>query len=297
MKKDTTILNELRELSPVVASVGNACPYQVPQGYFEELPVQLMLKIAVQEKAGEDPTVNFSKDNVYDVPQGYFDSLAGNIMNRIRSEEAAAKADEPDFSSPVWKMLSKETPYQVPAGYFTDSADNIVAGAKAIAFVNDELENLSPLMSSLRHKEVYQIPAGYFNQFAGTVLAKLQEKQGGKVVSMGFTRKMFRYAAAAVITAVVATGAWMFVKPGSTVTPVSPATENITRTDIPELKNISDDEILNFANDVPAVADTSILVSGEGEMTNKDAKDLLANISDEELQHYAEQHLETPITN
>lgn len=295
MKKDTTILNELRELSPVVASVGNACPYQVPEGYFEQLPVQVMLKIAVQEKAGEDPMVNFSKNNVYDVPQGYFDSLAGNIINRIRREETAASADEPDFSSPVWKMLSKAMPYEVPQGYFNDSADNILAGAKAIAFVNDELENLSPLMSSLRHKEAYQVPEGYFDQFAGTVLAKLQGKQGGKVLSLGFTRKLFRYAAAAVITAVVATGAWMYFKPAA----VAPATDVAVagKTDIPELKNISDDEILNFTNDEPAVADTSIVVSGEGEMTSKDAKDLLANISDEELQQYAEQHLETPITN
>lgn len=291
MKKDTTILNELRELSPVVASVGNACPYQVPQGYFEQLPVQVMLKIAVREKAGEDPTVNISKDNVYEVPQGYFDSLAGTIMSRIRSEEAAAKADEPDFSAPVWKMLGKKMPYQVPQGYFTDSADNILAGVQAIAFVNDELENLSPLMSSLRHKEVYEVPAGYFDQFAGTVLEKVQEKQAGKVISMGFTRKLFRYAAAAVITAVLATGAWMYFKPAAPVT----APESVAS--LSELKNISDDEILNFANNLPSVADTSILVSGEGEMTTKDAKELLANISDEELQQYADQHLETPITN
>lgn len=329
MENSNTILNELKEISAVVAGIGQQQPYVVPVGYFDSLPLQLMLRIGLEENAGTDPIINISKDNVYQAPAGYFnqladniltrikeeeagiapvvnitkdniyqapagyfDGLAGSILNRIKEEEEGQQLQEPDFSSALWQQLGKKTPFTVPEGYFTEFSDNIVAGAKAIEFVNEELENLSPLMTGLKTKQVYEVPAGYFDANATAILQKLNNGSGsGKVISIGFGRKMMRYAAAAVVAGLMLVAGYMYTgktKPGA-ATPGA----------LPELAKVTDQEIESFLNNNTAsVADTSSIVTADDEISDKDSKDLLANISDEELQHYAEQqHLETPITN
>jgi hypothetical protein len=330
MENSNTILNELKEISAVVAGIGQQQPYTVPEGYFDSLPMQLMLRIGLEEKAGADPVLNISKDNVYQAPAGYFDNLAGNILKRVKEEEASADPvvnitkdnayqapagyfdglagnilnrikeeedgqhlQEPDLSSALWQQLGKKNPFTIPEGYFNEFSDNIVAGAKAIAFVNEALENLSPLMTSLKTKQVYEVPNGYFEANAAAILKKLNEQPVGKVISVGFGRKMMRYAAAAVVAGVLLVAGYMYT--GNT----KPAVP--TAGDVPgELAKASDQEIENFLNNNTAsVADTSTIVTADDEMSDKDSKDLLANISDEELQHYLEQYGSNPnaITN
>ena len=114
MEKNNTILNELRDISPVVASISNQQVYTVPDGYFEGLATQLMLHITVAEKAGVDPVLDINKNNVYQVPEGYFDTLAGNILNLIKTEEESKQLEEPNFSSPLWQQIGKKNPFSLP---------------------------------------------------------------------------------------------------------------------------------------------------------------------------------------
>lgn len=328
MENSNTILNELKEISAAVAGIGQQQPYTVPEGYFDSLPMQLMLRIGLEEKAGTDPVLNISKDNVYQVTAGYFDNLARSILNRVKEEEAGAdpvvnitkdnmyqapagyfdglagnilsrikeedgrQLQEPDLSSALWQQLGKKNPFTVPEGYFNDFSDNIVAGAKAIEFVNEALENLSPLMTSLKTKQVYEVPNGYFEANAAAILQKLNAP-AGKVISIGFGRKMMRYAAAAVVAGLVLVAGYMYT--GNTK-PTVPAPGDVPG----ELAKATDQEIENFLNNNTAsVADTSSIVTADDEISEKDSKDLLANISDEELQHYLEQYGSNPnaITN
>lgn len=336
MEKNNPILNELKEISPLVAAIGKQQVYSAPAGYFDELAIQVVLRIAIEEKAGMDPVLNISKENVYQVPQGYFEGLAGNIMNliktqqtekagaadpdpatgftkenayqvpqgyfdglagtimnRIKAQEAESSKEELELLSPVLSQIGKKHPFTSPEGYFNDISDNIIAGVKAIDFVNEELENLSPVMLGLKSRQVYEVPDGYFEHTAATFLDKAKQQQPAKVISIGFGKKIMRYAAAAVVTAVIATGSWIYFKP-------APSTTTDTLAGIVDkLKHASDDEIINFSeNNTASVADTSTLIPTDGDISANDSKDLLANISDEELQQYAaDQHIETPITN
>jgi hypothetical protein len=292
MDNNNIILNELKEISPVVAAIGNQLPYTVPQGYFDDFSAQLMLRIAIEEKGGTDPVLQINKDNVYQVPTGYFENLAGNIINRIKAQEIENPREELELLSPLIGQIGKKNPFSSPEGYFNEFSDNIIAGVKAIDFVNDELENLSPLMAGLKNKQVYEVPDGYFETTTAAILQKAKQQQPAKVISIGFGKKIMRYAAAAVITAVIATGSWIYFKPA--------ATNPDTIAGIMEkVKKASDDEILNYTeNSTASVADTSTIIGTDDDISNNDSKDLLANISDEELQQYAtDQHLETPITN
>ncbi len=331
MSNINPILHELKDISPVVAAIGHQPTYTVPQGYFEGLATHVMLRIAIEEKAGTDPVLNISKDNLYQVPQGYFDGLAasvlnriktqetdkqtaepaldinkdnlyevpkgyfdglaGNIINRIKAQETENPKEEIELLSPLLGGIGKKNPFVTPEGYFNDISDNIVAGVKAIDFVNEELENLSPVMLALKDKQVYEVPAGYFDNTVDVILKKVRNQQPAKAISIGFGKKMMRYAAAAVVTGLIATGAWMYFKPTAPADTIASIEQGI--------KKATDAEILNFSEiSTASMAEADTTAATAGDITEKDSKDLLANISDEELQQYAtDQHLETPITN
>lgn len=238
MENRNTILNELKEISPVVAQAG-----------FE---------------------------NPYDVPQGYFDNFAAILLQRIKAGEASTAKEELETLSPLLSGLSKKTPFSAPAGYFDELTDNAVAGAKAIDFVNGELENLSPLMSSLKGKNVYEVPAGYFEQLPAQMLQKAKS-QPAKVVSMNFTRKVVRYAAAAVVAGLIVAAAWMYM--GS----------KETEPGLAGIELISDEALENYVeNQVVSLAETTI-IAANAEIEAEDLKDMLADVSDEELQKYVDQ--------
>jgi hypothetical protein len=319
------ILNEVHGISPVVANIGNQVPYEVPQGYFEELagkvieqvdagtvdavylnignqPIyevpqgyfqELAGKIMDRIKAGDETSLTAGKDNVYEVPEGYFDGFAASMLNKVKALEATSPKEELSFLSPLLNQAEKKTPFAAPDGYFNELANNVVAGVQAIEFVNGELENLSPLMSSLKTKQVFEAPKGYFEQLPAIILSKVKQP-AGKVVSMSFGKRVMRYAAAAVVIGLVAIGGWMISKQGNIV----PETAKV---DVPKVvKTATDEELINSAENI---ANATILadvntVSADAE---EDAKDLFANVTDDELQKYLEEHgsvaVNNPVTN
>lgn len=287
-------------MSPLVAAIGKQPVYAVPEGYFENLPVQVMLRIAIEEKAGADPVLSINKDTPYNAPEGYFDNLAGQILNRIKAQESGNAKDELALLSPLLGQIGKANPFTAPEGYFTDISENIVSGVKAIEFVNGELENLSPLMLGLRNKTVYEVPKDYFEKMPGLILKKAKEQQPARIISFG--RKYMRYAAAAVVTSIIALSAFLYFGK-TTHDDLASNQSKSTVLDSAGLAKIPDQEIESFLDNnstslayIGTDADTTDALSSDASNSN-DTKDLLANISDEELQKYVDQHSNTPITN
>ena len=283
MENRINIVNEMMELSPVLAQMKPVLPYEVPQGYFDRLP-EKMLDLAL---ASQDAPALFdnNKLNPYNLPNGYFENLADTILNRIRAAEAGSANEEIEALSPVLSKLNKQSPYQVPANYFAELADNIADGAKAIQVVNDELENLSPLMNNLKGKNVYAVPVGYFESLADSVLAKAKQQQPSKVISISFKRKMIQYASAAIVAGLIVTAGFIyFTQPAKpTDTPVE---ESVAK----DLKNTSDAELFNFIeSEDNTVDETAATATASEEIATIDMKDMLADVSDDELQQYIEE--------
>ncbi len=277
------------ELSPVLAQNNPVTPYEVPQGYFENLPEAILSRVQSEEAS---PVLPASKQNPYSVPSGYFENLADTLLNRVKAEKASSAKEEIEALSPVLGKLNKTTPYSLPNGYFEDLATNITDGAKAIELVNEELENLSPLMIGLKSNNVYEAPEGYFDSLATTLLAKVKQQQPAKVVSMNFSRKIMRYAAAAVIVGVVFVAGWFI----NTVGPASATEERIAKELNEKVKKVSDDELIKFFEDAnTAIDDNTVAAIPSTEIDAADMKDMLADISDEELQQYLEER--TPENN
>ncbi len=136
--------------------------------------------------------------NAFTVPAGYFDHLADDVLAAL-----GLKCEE-------------ELPgQQVPEGYFDGLADSILSKirtAEAAETAGGETKRLSPLLHGLQQKRVYTVPEGYFE---GLATAILQKRGGGpaKLVGMKWRSRILKYAAAAVITGVMALGAVRFMVP------------------------------------------------------------------------------------
>jgi hypothetical protein len=277
-------------LSPALQKAGNN-PYQVPQGYFEGLADQLLQRVKANDGT-LSPALQQAGNNPYQVPQGYFDNLPATILNRIKAEQADNANDELEILSPLLSGISKKSPFSAPAGYFDELTENAIAGAQAIEFVNGELENLSPLMNSLRKENVYEVPADYFEQLPGQVLNAVKAQEPAKVVSIGFGRRMLGYAAAAVVAGIIVVAGWLFIdnKQGNIKSSDNTPGTEVAKSD---LDSISDDILEKYLeNQLAAPAETAVAAtnSNDANIDASDMKDMLADVSDEDLQQYLEKY-------
>jgi hypothetical protein len=287
MNKASTILNELKELSPAVAAINRQLPYQVPAGYFDTLADTINTRIVNGASLPET-----GKENPYQAPEGYFDSLAANIMNRIKATEAGSPREELSFLSPVLNNLDKKFPFSNPVEYFEELPENVVAGIKAVDFVNEELENLSPLMNGLKGKQVYEVPANYFDIVPGIVLDRIKQ-QNALVVVVDFRKRMFRYAAAAVVIGIMAWGAWMYSGKPAEIKPIVKNSPVLTPDSVSSelVKTLSDSDLVSLA-DNPVFSATETTDIALDEWTTGDTNELLGDLSDEVLEQYLDQQAE-----
>src|SRR5688572_113893 len=200
----------------------------------------------LNELKGLESTLgNYNPPNVYEVPNGYFEQLPARILNRIRALEATDADEELNYLSGLLSNVSKEMPYTVPAGFFQNPGDDIMQ--KINEHTNhetskEEIKNLSPLLDSLKDKNPYSVPAGYFESLATKVVRKdsLGEKEGAKVISIT-RRRWYRLAVAAVFIGVVAISGLLFIKtePDPKKNPGKWISNNVT-------KKVSEEKIDEF---------------------------------------------------
>jgi hypothetical protein len=120
----TQRVNILKELSELGITALNSTPvnvYEVPAGYFDNFPGNLMKHIKSEELKNELPAMlaDISKELPYSVAAGYFDGLEERLMQAVReSADYQTAREELQSLSPLLTELKKENTYEVPAGYF-----------------------------------------------------------------------------------------------------------------------------------------------------------------------------------
>ncbi|MBI3138059.1 MAG: hypothetical protein HYZ15_05710 [Sphingobacteriales bacterium] len=218
------------------------------------------------------------RENVYVVPAGYFEGLAEQVLRRIRATESATAGEELGHLSPLLGRLPKTMPYSVPAGYFESLESTLVSVSMyGEQEAKEELENISPLLSGLKKEMPYQVPAGYFDRVSTPATAN---KPAAKLFSLGDSRKWFRYAAAAVVTGVIATTVVHFSSKSSSIDPnldshawVKKNTEKIKTDNIEELIQLTK-EVENNGQESIAAAEPRI----------KEVKELIKDVPETEIQ-------------
>jgi hypothetical protein len=245
MENSNDILNELNDLSPVIAAMEKVNVFTVPEGYFQSLELDIML--AVKEDSGllnniDTPVLN-------DVPQGYFESLAGNILNKIKALDETN--EELKELSPVLHNLPQQNVFSVPQGYFESFSANVLSKINTIENADEELNILSPMLAAVKNKNVFTVPEGYFEEMPAMILNAVTPQQA-RVVSMGkrTAATFIKYAVAAVFTGAMAMGVYKFIAP-PVVTAEDPTVavgKQIAKENKfdEELSKVTDDDIIKY---------------------------------------------------
>ncbi len=116
MNPNNNILQELIEISPVVANLSKNNVYTTPPNYFTNLENEILLKL------NPIGLLSSSKANTYDTPNGYFTNLAENIVNKVKQANYTKNevAEELQIVAPFLNTISKENVYTVNNQYFNN---------------------------------------------------------------------------------------------------------------------------------------------------------------------------------
>jgi len=220
-----------------------------------------------------DTLANIRHINTYTTPPGYFDNLADEVISKIK-----LPATEAPFSLP-------------PVQYFDGLADSILQKIKkenaipVLTEVQKELEETEPLLNSIPKVNVYSVPQGYFDTFSVDLPSI---KQPASVVPLRHPAVWIKYAAAAVIAGIIATGAWLFINGNNGA---SQSLYTFTTNYKQQLANVPDSEISEYLDNPSPDAD---ILSASQDINVTDTKsflrELLNNVSDKELQNYIKEN-------
>ena len=217
--------------------------------------------------------------NVYAVPAGYFDDLAQSVLKRIKALETNDAKVELGYLSPLLGSMTKEMPYAVPADYFNRLA-NVVSSIPQTSHhqqtAQEELETMSPLLSRLKKEMPYKVPDGYFENTTDFITT-VNNKPAVKVVSFS-RRSWVRYAAAAVVTGIIALSGFLIFNKPQSVEPGSKVLVKFTK-DVNKMDEAQKDNLIDFI-DAGLQGDESAQTNAANE---KEIKELLKGVSDKEL--------------
>ena len=293
MQSKKEILEELGQLSMMVAGISRQMPFEVPEGYFLGFP-EKMLRLLAEDTADADLAPEWGKGPALSVPSGYFEGFASRMMDRIKAELGEQPLDisnevghdvsaELAAISPFLSQIDKKTPFQAPAGYFET--------LEAAPVIPEE--TLSPLMAGLKNQPTYQVPEGYFETFPEILSTRVQPAAAApaKVISMNRSRKVWwQYSAAAVVVGFIFTIGWLRLhapvsKPGLTGPDVTQGLAKVSDQDIESYLDNQDNHIAQIQQD-DAVGNSIASL----EFSDNDIKSFLGDLSDNELTQYMEEH-------
>jgi len=239
----------------------------------------------------ESSLSNHTPQNIYEVPHEYFEGFATHLLNKIKALEARDASGELKALSPLLAGIRKQNPYSVPDGYFTSMEQKMAESIQQhpdYQTADEELNAISPLLNGLNKKTPYFIPEGYFENLGTEISKNPNKKTGAKIVSLT-SRRLYRYAAAAVITGIILMAGVLYLNQqnhqNNNPVEAGKAWAKIEK----QVEKISDKELKDFVqltntNDLSTqdnVANTSI--------ASEDVNNLLKDISDKELQEFLDQ--------
>ncbi|MBN8699354.1 MAG: hypothetical protein J0L54_07060 [Chitinophagales bacterium] len=123
MENSNNILQEIQEISPLIAAIEKRNVFTVPDGYFDWVSENVFSAIKY------DDAVVFNNQSGH-IPQGYFDGLAESIMTRIKTVGNESAGDELRILSPMLYSVQNENVFTVPDGYFDTFHDVILDKVK-----------------------------------------------------------------------------------------------------------------------------------------------------------------------
>lgn len=96
----------MNEDSKILMGLKNNQTYQIPQGYFESLAANILLRVKSQSRT-------------FVTPNNYFHNLANNILAKVKVENKSEVYTELQQIAPLLNTISKNnSTYKLPENYF-----------------------------------------------------------------------------------------------------------------------------------------------------------------------------------
>jgi hypothetical protein len=129
MENKSNNIEELKDIAPAVADLGNHNLYSVPSSYFDSLADSILCLIRLTDVRSINP---------YSVPDGYFDTLADSITAKIELTSANEIYDELSQIAPLLNTVNKTNVFSVPTNYFENFSISAIekSAVKVIPFGN-----------------------------------------------------------------------------------------------------------------------------------------------------------------
>lgn len=122
MQTNLEILNELREISPILAEIPKVNIQTVPAGYFNRLEE----RICINSLLHQNETKEYFNQEKPGVPSGYFETLSDSILSKIKEKEST----ESEETYPLLDSLKNKNVFKLPVGYFDELSEKVVAKAR-----------------------------------------------------------------------------------------------------------------------------------------------------------------------
>lgn len=216
------------------------------------------------------PLANIEKKNVYLVAPAYFNALAEEILHKIKTNA------ERDYN------FTTAIPYKVEEGYFDNLSNNILQKIKAsstkLNVVSEELHQIAPLLNTISKAPVYNVPSGYFDNLK----VPFGDKPQAKVISL--SKRIIKYAAAAVITGIVAFGSYVAMENNADTSKEQAV--NVA------VRNLKDEEIIDYLKTTSTNAGAAGFSSSDKLAPAHEIKQQLQEVPDDELQQYIKENSE-----
>lgn len=132
MKADPTILTEINEISPLLASIQGVNVFRVPDGYFASLAEDIQETVITLDLND----LKRQSTSLQEVPEGYFENLSSDILKKIKESETLS--EDESISYPSLAQCRGKNVYTLPDGYFEVLPGKIMhsihrdAGAKVV---------------------------------------------------------------------------------------------------------------------------------------------------------------------
>ncbi|HEY5368133.1 MAG TPA: hypothetical protein VIJ75_04010 [Hanamia sp.] len=113
MESKSEILNKLKTISPLLASIDKKNVFKTPDGYFEILDKRITANVLLND---------LKTSRTQEVPEGYFELLTSKIISKIKNMDSGEEIQD---ISPVLFSLRDKGTFAVPPGYFENLSSSV----------------------------------------------------------------------------------------------------------------------------------------------------------------------------
>ncbi|MEI7803434.1 MAG: hypothetical protein WCI97_12345 [Bacteroidota bacterium] len=177
MENRNDILNELKQLSPLLAERKKENLFTVPANYFSSMEENVMGKIYAESVSAElknSGLKEFKKQEVFDVPYGYFERLPNQILQKTSRKPSVT----------VWEGVLEYFQYSFRAAHLLAVTPVMAVLILTVVVLNrpaDVIETTSPVAQVSNEEISNYLSADISSLDESSIVAQLDDNAIGKL--------------------------------------------------------------------------------------------------------------------